>query len=131
MNLQPTADQLQIVDAVTGFMAEQLPLSRLRSLGADADAITPEQWRQIVDLGWLGLGLDEQHGGLGCSVVDEVLMFREFGRQVGPLDLLGTVLGARVAAAGGASNVLDRVLTGAVRVAIAVPAGTPVPAGPT
>src|SRR5438552_6349013 len=130
MNLQPTADQFQIVDAVTGFMAEQLPLSRLRSLGADADAITPEQWRQIVELGWLGLGLAEDHGGLGCSIVDEVLMFREFGRQVGPLDLLGTVLGARVAAVSGASNVLDRILSGAARVAMAVPAGPPVAAAP-
>jgi len=126
MNLQPTEDQLQIVDAVAAFMAEQLPLSRLRHIAPEADAVTPEQWRQIVELGWLGLGLAEDHGGLGCTVVEEVLMFREFGRQVGPLDLLGSVLGARVAAHAGARDVLDQILSGSARVALALPTSRPV-----
>ncbi|CAG4885179.1 Putative Acyl-CoA dehydrogenase [Georgfuchsia toluolica] len=122
MNLQPNSDEVQIIDAVASFMAEQLPVSRYRDLTEGAAQLTPEEWQKVVDLGWIGLGLEEQHGGLGCSVVEEILMFREVGRQVGPLALLGSVIGARVAALAGQSELRDSILSGKERVAIAIPA---------
>jgi alkylation response protein AidB-like acyl-CoA dehydrogenase len=122
MNLEPNADQIQIIDAVSSFMAEQLPVSRYRDLAEGRAQLAPDEWQQIVDLGWIGLGLEEVHGGLGCTVVDEMLLFREVGRQVGPLEILGSVIGARVAALAGQSELMDSILSGETRVAIAIPA---------
>lgn len=122
MNLQPTSDQIQIIDAVASFMAEQLPVSRCLKLEEGGAQVTSGEWEKIVELGWIGLGLEEDLGGLGCSVVEEMLMFREVGRQVGPLALLGSVIGARVAALAGLSELRDSILGGEARVAIAVSA---------
>lgn len=127
MNLQPTSDEVQIIDAVASFMAEQMPVSRYRDLAEDATQLTPDEWQKIVDLGWIGLGLEEEHGGLGCSVVEEILMFREVGRQAGPLALLGSVIGARVAALAGLSELRDSILSGEERIALAIPADVTMP----
>ena len=127
MNLQPNSDEVQIIDAVASFMAEQLPVARYRDLDEGATQLTPDEWQKIVDLGWIGLGLEEEHGGLGCSVVEEILMFREVGRQAGPLALLGSVIGARVAALAGQSELRDRIIGGEERIALAIPAEVSMP----
>jgi len=120
MNLLPTSDQQQIVDSVAAFMAEQMPVARYRELHLNTPSLSAEQLQQVVDLGWFSLGLEEEHGGLGCSLVEEALLFREIGRHVGPLGILAGVLGARVAALAGQSEVVERILSGQARVAIAV-----------
>lgn len=121
MNLLPTADQHQIIDAVAAFMAERLPVTRYRELAGEDAALSASQLQQIVDLGWLGLGLEEEHGGLGCSLVEEVLMFREIGRHVGPMSIYAAVLGARVAALAGQVELRDQLLTGELQIALALP----------
>lgn len=123
MNLEPTPEQIQIVDAVADFLARKLPLSRYQTQTESDSQITDEQWREIVDLGWIGLGLDEQHGGLGSSIVEEMLLFREIGRHVGPVDILGSVIGARLAALAYRNASRDAILEGRARVAVAIPSG--------
>jgi alkylation response protein AidB-like acyl-CoA dehydrogenase len=120
MNLLPNSEQQQIIDSVADFMNEKLPVARYRTAPAKQVALGDDELGQIVDLGWLCLGLDEQHGGLGNTVAEEMLMFREIGRQVGPIDVLATVLAIRVAAASGDAELLEQLLAGQERVAIAL-----------
>lgn len=45
----------------------------------------PTTWQQAIDLGWLGIGLDEAHGGLGLGYVALCGIAEELGRALAPI----------------------------------------------
>ena len=81
MDLYPTDDQTEIVDAAADYLARELPAERAPK--QEGDRLTDAEWRGLADMGWFGLGLPEASGGLGLSVVEEALIVREFGRAIG------------------------------------------------
>jgi alkylation response protein AidB-like acyl-CoA dehydrogenase len=58
----------------------------------DERGYTPELWGKVADLGWLGLALPEQYGGLGLSYFDLVLLLEEMGRAMLPGPFFSTVV---------------------------------------
>src|SRR5258706_11776969 len=130
MNLLPTPDQGQIVEAVAAFMSEQLPVSRYRTLPPGADSLSMSRLVQIAEMGWLGLGLDELHGGSGSPLSDEALMLREVGRQAGPVSIYASVMAARVAALADLPELATRIVQGTVQVQVAAPVGDRLKSGP-
>lgn len=118
MDLEPNSDEQQVIDSAAGFLARSLPLSRLHA--PDCGRFGPRLRAQLAELGWYGLGLDEARGGHGFTIVDETLVFREVGRQLGPVAALGIVLATHVAAEAGDRELTDRLLGGDVSVAMAV-----------
>jgi len=119
IDLQPSEDQQQIIDAVARVLPERYPLARYRR-ATDCEpwdaVITPD----VVALGWLGLGLSEDDGGSGAGLIDEALVCREFGRHHAPLPLFAALLGARSAARSGNHALAQRIAAGECRVALAL-----------
>lgn len=128
MNLLPTDEQQQIVDTIRGFLADHAPVERLRpdKFGqvGNPDAVL---WPQLAELGFLGLGVAEDKGGLGLGPVEEALVFREYGRALVSVAVLGATLAAHLAAAG-APDAVAAIVAGTTRVGIANARG-PVEAG--
>ena len=120
MNLAPSEEQLIIAASAHDFLGTELPIARLRKLAQDTDgpAIDDATWQQCADLGWLALSLPEEAGGAGFGLPEEVMLFREFGRHLAPGPFLSSVLGARVAAAAGPSELAGAIASGARRVGI-------------
>lgn len=110
MDLLLSDEQEELREAFARGIAKELPLERLHGpqSGASDDALL----RTFADLGWLRMSMPEDWGGLGLSYAEEVLLFRELGRNLGPLSLLAGVLGARVAAAAGQSDLAESILGG-------------------
>ncbi len=50
-------------------------------------------WNEIVALGWTGLIVPEEYGGLGLSLVDWVVITEELGRSLAPCPYLGNYAG--------------------------------------
>jgi alkylation response protein AidB-like acyl-CoA dehydrogenase len=120
MNLLPGPEQLEIVAAAGEFLAERLPIERIRA-NRHAEAPVPEAlWRECAELGLLTLGLDEESGGSGRPFDDEVLLFVELGKRLAPGPFLACTLGARVAARSGDVALAERIGSGAATVALAV-----------
>jgi len=118
MDLLPTEQQQQIVDAAASFLANEFPVSQLLSPGRGDAWFTTEDLQQIAGLGWLGIGLPEEFDGVGCTLTEEALLFVELGRHLLPPSLLGSVLGARIAALAGATGELRAILQGDTRVVL-------------
>jgi len=123
MYLLPTSEQEQILDAAKSFLTGEAPLSRLRPEHGEIGNRDHELWPQLGELGFWGLALDEAEGGLGLSVCEEYLLYREFGRHLLSLGALGLSLGARIAAKAGADVALAGLISGQTNVAIANPRG--------
>jgi alkylation response protein AidB-like acyl-CoA dehydrogenase len=98
IELQPTAEQEEPAAAAASFLSEELPTTRLRPVGDSVLNKDAEKWPQLGSLGFFGISLPEELGGVGYSIIEEVLVFREFGRYLVSPQALGTALGAQVAA---------------------------------
>jgi alkylation response protein AidB-like acyl-CoA dehydrogenase len=84
MNFELSEDQRMIVDAAVGFVRKQSPVSRMRKLRDDPQGFSTETWRQMGELGWLGLPFPESVGGYGGSLVDVALVLEQLGTTLVP-----------------------------------------------
>jgi alkylation response protein AidB-like acyl-CoA dehydrogenase len=122
MNLAPSQDQQAVAAMANEFLEQELPIARLRELAEDRDgpALDEHTWKRCAGLGWLALGLSEEAGGSGFGLPEEVMLFRELGRHLAPGPFLSSVIGARVAAAAGASELVNAIVSGERQVGIEV-----------
>lgn len=120
MNLLPGSEQLEIISAAAEFLADRMPVERIRANRDEPMPMSDDVWREAADMGLLTLGLDEEAGGSGRPFDDEVLLFVELGKMLAPGPFLASALAARVAAACGDAPLAERIGMGRVRVALAV-----------
>lgn len=68
----------------------------------DNGAFNEKHWRIYADLGWLGLTLPEEYGGLGCDVASMAVLMEEFGRVllVEPIWAVSVLAAQTILAAG-------------------------------
>lgn len=123
MYLLPTSDQEQILDAAKAFLEGEAPVERLRPHLIEIGNNDHLLWPQLGELGFWGLSVPEEAGGLGLSLCEEYLLYREFGRHLLSIGALGLTLGARIAALAGLTDVAAAMIMGSTRVAIANPRG--------
>lgn len=119
MDLVLSDDQRSIVASVAEVLDDRMPMDKTRRVLDGDHGPLDALWRSAGELGWFGLGLDEQLGGTAFDLVDEALLFVELGRRATPGPFLATTLAARVAAVGGAADVAAALLSGEARAGLA------------
>ncbi|WP_406358268.1 acyl-CoA dehydrogenase family protein [Streptomyces sp. NBC_00658] len=119
MDLLPTADQEAVIASAAEFLAKEMPISSLRERAGEAEAFDRASWQQAARLGWFGLGLPEEQGGVGYTAAEEALLFREIGRHLAPGPFVATVLGAHIAAAAGRDDLVEAITSGEIVVGTA------------
>ncbi len=119
MDLLPTPEQEEIVTTVRAQLDKQFELNSLAERDGADQVVDPELWRRCAELGWFGLGLEEELGGVGYTLVEEALLFAELGSHATPGPFLATVLGARLAAVQGDAELAARILAGEAVIALA------------
>ncbi len=98
MNFGFEEEQELLRREIRKFLDEQCPIERVRSIAQDPDGYERAHWKQLAELGWLGLIVPEAYGGAGLSWIDAVVLFEETGRSLFPSPLVSTVLtGATIA----------------------------------
>lgn len=127
MDLLPSAEQNQIVDAAISFLQHELPVERIHKVDEKNPLINHGSLEQIAGLGWLGIGLPEDLGGVGFGLREETLLFIEFGRYLVSPAVLGSVLAVRCAAFSGNRQLSDELLAGRKLVALAIPVASEKP----
>ena len=81
-----THEQEDFVRAIRDFCAREITDERLRELTGDfEDMHSDEVAKQMADLGWYGLCIDEQYGGSGGTFLDAALFLEETARGRAPL----------------------------------------------
>ena len=101
MSLQlPSEEQRAITSGIAAFLAANYPLARFRTPHATDNG----KWRDFAHMGVLGISLPQDHGGMGLSWIEEILVCREAGRYLVSPALIGSILGAQVAARAGSKS---------------------------
>jgi alkylation response protein AidB-like acyl-CoA dehydrogenase len=92
MNFDLSPDQKLLVDTVASFARKESPVTRFRSLRQDPVGYTREMWKQMGELGWLGILFPESAGGYGGSFVDFALVLEQLGATLVPEPLVPSVV---------------------------------------
>jgi alkylation response protein AidB-like acyl-CoA dehydrogenase len=95
-------DQTILRDTAREFVSEQLPVGHLRSLrdADDATGFDPAKWRQFAEMGFTGILIGEDAGGLGLGHVEAGVVLEEIGRNLSPSPFLTTAVAAVAALQG-------------------------------
>ena len=125
MDLLPTAEQDEIVATVRAQLRRDFDLHALAARDGDPNVVDRALWQRCAELGWFGLGLTEALGGVGYSLAEEALLFEQIGEHATPGPFLAAVLGARLAALSGATDLAGSILDGSTPVALGEPHGDP------
>jgi alkylation response protein AidB-like acyl-CoA dehydrogenase len=116
-------DEQLVRDQARKFLRETFGIERLRKLVA-ADhheayqsAVQPaawdkDLWRQMVELGWPGLPVPDDAGGVGMKMIAVATLAEEVGRAALPSPLVSTMIATTVLRAAGARAWLERVAAG-------------------
>jgi alkylation response protein AidB-like acyl-CoA dehydrogenase len=118
MNLTLSDEELEIANLAADVLVNEYPLDRFHR--ADPDAFGDSARQLLAEQGWFGLTLDADLGGAGFSIVEELLVFREIGRGLGPVNTLPVALAARIAAAAGNTELAGKLVAGEIGVALIV-----------
>jgi 3-oxochol-4-en-24-oyl-CoA dehydrogenase len=98
MPIAITDEHQELGSSVRGVLTDHGALPANRALlEADAEP-RPSFWKEMAELGWLGIHLPEEHGGAGAGLGELVVVLDEVGRQVAPGPFLPTVLASAVIA---------------------------------
>src|ERR1700743_1467540 len=104
MPLILTEEQTMLRDSARGFMSEHAPVAALRKLrdSHDADGVSRELWKGFAEMGFTGMLVPEEHGGLGLGHVEMGGVMEEIGRNLTASPFLSTSVVATTALSRGA-----------------------------
>jgi alkylation response protein AidB-like acyl-CoA dehydrogenase len=114
MGIALTDDHRELAEVARAFLTAQKARWAARSLLDAADESRPPFWHNLVELGWLGLHVDEEHGGSGYGLPELVVVVEELGRAVAPGPFVPTVIASAVLAKDGAPEQKSRLLPGLI-----------------
>ena len=115
----PEQDALR--DAVRSTLAAEAPPVYVRRMIDDEEGVAPELWATLADLGWLGVLIPEDHGGLGLGLVDVVVVQEEMGKLPFPGPYFSSAVLATLAALRlGATELLGDLASGETRGTVAL-----------
>lgn len=123
-------DQVMLQDAARGFVSEKAPVAALRKVRDEkvADGFDRGLWREMAEMGWTGVVVPEDQGGLGFGYVGAGIICEEMGRTLTASPFLSTAVMAATALSRAGTPVqkerwLPAILSGNAIIATAVDEG--------
>ena len=94
MALVLNEEQVMLKDAAAGFLAEKATVAHQRALrDTDSEQGYDENvWREMAEMGWAGIAIPEEFGGLGYVYTGLGLVLEQIGRHLSASPLQSTVL---------------------------------------
>ena len=100
-------DQTMLMESARGAVSASSPVSAFRKLRADAggEGFSREFWSQCAQMGWTGVLVPEEFGGIEFGIVGAGLLAREMARTLAPSPFLSTaVIAASALRSGGSAR---------------------------
>ncbi len=84
MDLSLTEEQEMLRNMARDFMKRECPWTVVKAVDESETGFSPELWRKLSDLGWLGMVFPEEYGGSGSSLTDLSVIYEEMGNALLP-----------------------------------------------
>lgn len=90
-------DQRLLEETLRSFLADRVPIDRVRALREESCPNDREVWRSLAELGMTGILVPEAQGGSGLGLLDAALVSQSLGHAVTPTAFLSSAVIAPVA----------------------------------
>ena len=124
-------EQTMLRDNARGFLSKNAGIAHLRQLrdSRDETGFSRKLWKDFVEMGWAGILIPQNYGGLGLGHVEAGVVMEELGRTLTPSPFLSTALVAAsaIAHAGNEkqkSTYLPKIAAGELIATLAIDEGT-------
>jgi alkylation response protein AidB-like acyl-CoA dehydrogenase len=98
MKLAYTSEQTELRESVRRFLADRVPLTRVRELMDSADGTDEKVWSYAgAQLGLQGLAIGEEYGGAGFTFAEQAIVLEELGAALYPGPYLASAVLAATA----------------------------------
>ena len=99
MPLVLNEEQEMLRESARGFLDEKAPVSALRNLRDEnnPDGFSRDLWKEMAEMGWAGILVDEDHGGADFGFVGAGVLAEEMGRTLTASPFLSTSILAATA----------------------------------
>jgi alkylation response protein AidB-like acyl-CoA dehydrogenase len=111
MNFDFTDDQQAIKRTAKDLLADRFKPEHVREL-AEAKAYDDDAWREMCELGWAGIFIDEARGGQELGTVELIILMEELGYALAPVPFLSNAAAGLAIQAAGSDEQRERWLPG-------------------
>ncbi|MEV0948147.1 acyl-CoA dehydrogenase family protein [Rhodococcus sp. NPDC049939] len=102
MDFELTDEQAMLRDTTRELLGRNYDTEKRNAVTATEQGWSPQVWKQLAEVGLLGLSFAEEDGGMGAGPVEVATVMTEIGRRLAPEPVLDAVFvpGGLIAAAG-------------------------------
>ena len=111
MNFDFTDDQQAIKRTAKDLLAQRFKPEAVRELAEDG-RYEDSHWRELAELGWPGIFIDERQGGQGLATVELAILMEELGYSLAPVPFLSNAAAGLVLQHAGSQEQRARWLPG-------------------
>ena len=84
MDLTLSEEQEMLRSMARDFLTDKFPKAVVKEIEESELGYSPEIWKEMAGLGWMGLALPEKYGGSDMSFLDLAILIEEMGRACLP-----------------------------------------------
>lgn len=110
MDILPTEEEQMLKNVAREFLETEVSTALVREMELDGLGYPPALWKQMAELGWLGMSLPEEYGGQGLPITYLGLVLQEAGRVMAPVPLHSTMVAALTIAEEGSDQQKKEIL---------------------
>ena len=120
MNFELSEEQTLLENMVTSFVRDDYNWETRESIVKTEEGWKPENWSKFAELGLLSVPFSEDHGGLGGSAVDSMVVMEQFGKGLVvepfmPSIILSGNLISKLANENQAKQIIPKIIEGELR----------------
>lgn len=82
MDFELSDEQRMLQESAQRFVQKSYTFEHRRNLASQEGAFSREMWRTLAEMGWLGIVVPEEMGGLGFSPVESAIVAEQIGRAL-------------------------------------------------
>ncbi len=85
-------EQQELRSTAARFLEEKSSSEKVRELMESDTGFDEGTWKQMADLGWFGMAIPEEYGGLGFGFVEVTVLLEEMGKKLLPAPYFSSVI---------------------------------------
>jgi alkylation response protein AidB-like acyl-CoA dehydrogenase len=92
VNFALSEEQEMLKKSARDFLTDKCPSKSVKDMEKSEKGYSPELWREMVGLGWMGLAFPEKYGGTDMKFLDLAILLEEMGHAALPGPFFSSVV---------------------------------------
>ena len=96
-----TEEQVELMDVAENFCRDQTSIAAVRELMSGGSGLDLAANKELAQMGWFGIAIPEEFGGVGLSLAEAVPVAEQIGRRLMMVPFIPTTVAAQAILMGG------------------------------